>query len=310
MRPLFEKQPIPDGQSWRFFDRRLKDGIPFLWHYHREYELTLTLNSVGQRFVGDHVGPYGDGDLVLLGPDIPHTWSSTAKLDDASPHVALVMFFRPEWIVGLLDSMAELAPLGPMLGASRRGLRFSAAAAAATRPVIEEMCHLAPAARLFRLLELLFRLTQDRDCEPLTSPEAEQSPLTGHDRPRLERVLDHIHSHYHQHLRVDDLADLAHLSASGLHRMFKCHVRQTITGYVSQLRIGRACQLLIASDMPIARVADLAGYENLSLFNRQFRRAKGETPRSFRQNFRRKTRIANIKRSQFVADPGAAVRTP
>ncbi|KAB0677537.1 helix-turn-helix domain-containing protein [Aureimonas leprariae] len=295
MRPLFEKQPIPDGQSWRFFDRRLADGIPFIWHYHREYELTLTLNSVGQRFVGDHVGPYGDRDLVLLGPDIPHTWSSTAKLDEAAPHVALVMFFRAEWIDGLMKAMPELAPLSSMLAASRRGLRFSAGAIEAARPAVEAMRHLAPAARLFRLLELLVLLAEDRGCEPLASPEAQQSPLPGDERPRLERVLDHIHAHYGQRLRIDDLADLAHLSASGLHRMFKRHVGQTVTDYVGQLRIGRACQLLIASDMPIAHVASDAGYANLSLFNRQFQRARGETPRSFRRNFRRGMSFKNMR---------------
>src|SRR3546814_14055480 len=70
MKPIFEKVPVPDGASWRLFDRRL-DAIPFEWHYHPEFELTLTLNSRGQRHVGDHIDIYDDGDLVLLGPNLP-----------------------------------------------------------------------------------------------------------------------------------------------------------------------------------------------------------------------------------------------
>ena len=91
MKPLLEKVTPPDGASWAWLDRRLDDAIPFQWHHHPEFELTLTLNSVGQRFIGDHIGEYGDGDLVLIGPNLPHTWASRAKRDAALPHVARVM---------------------------------------------------------------------------------------------------------------------------------------------------------------------------------------------------------------------------
>ena len=77
--------------------RRLDDGIPFLWHYHPEFELTLTLNSRGQRYIGDDIANYDDGDLVLLGPNLPHTWCSAEKIDAASPHIAIVMWFTESW---------------------------------------------------------------------------------------------------------------------------------------------------------------------------------------------------------------------
>jgi hypothetical protein len=72
MKPLLEKVRPPEGASWAWLDRRLDDGIPFQWHHHPEYELTLTLNSRGQRFVGDAIGDYGDADLVLVGPNLPN----------------------------------------------------------------------------------------------------------------------------------------------------------------------------------------------------------------------------------------------
>src|SRR5262245_45670040 len=89
MRPLFEKVTVPAGASWALLDRRLPDGIPFQWHYHPEFELTLTLNSRGQRYIGDSVADYDDGDLVLLGPSLPHTWCSAERLDPAEPHHAI-----------------------------------------------------------------------------------------------------------------------------------------------------------------------------------------------------------------------------
>lgn len=291
MRPLFEKLSIPDGQSWTFLDRRLTEGIPFQWHYHREFELTLTSNSRGRRFVGDHVGSYDDADLVLLGPNVPHTWSSTSNIERSSPHVAQVMWFRPEWIDGLIAGAAELAPLAPMLEASGRGLCFSPAVAGAARSLLDDMRGLSPARRLLRLLDILVMLAGDEAATALSSPVIGPFSASVGDRPRVERVLDHIHAHYHQRLTIEALADLAHISASGLHRLFKRHTRQTISDYITQLRIGQTCQMLINTDQPIAHIAEAVGYENLSHFNRKFRESRGQSPRLFRQDFRRATSL-------------------
>ena len=97
MRPLFEKVTVPEGASWALLDRKLDDGIPFQWHYHPEFELTLTLNSRGQRYIGDAISGYDDGDLVLLGPNLPHTWCSAEKIEAGRPHHAIVMWFTEAW---------------------------------------------------------------------------------------------------------------------------------------------------------------------------------------------------------------------
>ncbi len=287
MKPLFETPSVPEGQSWSLLNRRLADDIPFQWHYHREYELTLTLNSRGQRFVGDHIGAYDDGDLVLLGPNLPHTWASAGKCAEAAPHVALVLWFRPDWIDGLMRRMPELTVLRPMLAAADRGLRYSDATAAATRPAIEALIELPPAKRLLALLDLLVTLSADPRATSLAGPAHRAPRFSVGERNRIERVLDHIHAHYHEQLRIEPLADLAHLSVSGLHRIFRRQTGMTVLDYVARLRIGRACQLLIATNKPIAHVAGDVGYENLSHFNRQFRRQKAATPREFRRRFAR-----------------------
>src|SRR5580658_10131926 len=95
-----------DG-SWTLFDRRLP-AIPFEWHYNREYELTLTLNSRGQRFVGDDMAPYGDGDLVLIGPKIPHTWCSSGDCGAGPVQQALVLWFSESFINSLIRPHVEL----------------------------------------------------------------------------------------------------------------------------------------------------------------------------------------------------------
>src|SRR5690606_14329967 len=167
MKPLLEHLPASPDASWSMLDRRLDDAIPFQWHHHPEFELTLTLNSVGQRFVGDHIGEYGDGDLVLVGPNLPHTWASRARLNATRPPRALVMWFHPRWAATLVDGLRELAPVGVMLQRAASGLCFSPAVAAAQRPAIEALFGLADEERLIALLGVLARLARDRDARTL-----------------------------------------------------------------------------------------------------------------------------------------------
>ncbi|WP_246748578.1 helix-turn-helix domain-containing protein [Rhizobium setariae] len=287
MKPFFEKPVIAEGQSSALLNRRLDDGIPFQWHFHREFELTLTLNSEGRRFIGDHIGTYGDGDLVLLGPNLPHTWASDLKQDESGPHVALVIWFTSEWLSGLVQTMPELSRLKDLASRAGRGIQFSQHMGERVRPLIEAMTEQSPSQRLLGLLEALLLLSEDGASVALASPDRRQQVFAEGDRPRIERVLDHLHGHYSERLTVSDLARTAHLSESGLHRLFRRHTMMTVSEYISQLRVGRACQLLIATQQPIALVATDVGYDNLSNFNKQFKALKGTTPRAFRNTFAR-----------------------
>jgi AraC-like DNA-binding protein len=286
MKPLLEKVTPPDGASWAWLDRRLDDAIPFQWHHHPEFELTLTLNSVGQRFIGDHIGEYGDGDLVLIGPNLPHTWASRAKRDVALPHVARVMWFHPDWAAGLTTLLAELRDVADLLSRAQRGLSFSDTGAAAVRPMIDALFARPPAGRLTLLIDILRRLAEDSAATPLASPIAAVPQLSA-DRARLDRVLDVIHARYMEPLTLDALADVAALSPSGLHRMFVRHVRSPVSVYITRLRLGEACALLSGTTRPIGHIAADVGYDSLANFNRQFKVAKQMTPRQYRRQFQR-----------------------
>ncbi len=285
MRPLFEKVTVPEGASWAMLNRRLPDGIPFQWHYHPEFELTLTLNSRGQRYIGDNVANYDDGDLVLLGPNLPHTWCSAERLEEREPHIALVMWFTEEWGSRITETLTEMKPVAALLARAGRGVAFSRGIAAAARPVIESIPSRAPADRLFRLMEVLALVATDAEARPIAGPGAARRKVELPDRDRIERVLDHLHAHYRERIAVGALADVAALSPSGFHRLFRRHTQLTLTEYVAQLRIGQACALLVNSARPINHIADDVGYQNLANFNRQFRALKGVTPREFRKRF-------------------------
>lgn len=283
MKPYLEHLTPDEGASWASLNRRLDDGIPFQWHHHPEFELTLTLNSRGQRLIGDHIGRYEPGDLVLIGPYLPHTWHSLDRPDPGQPHVALVMWFLPDW-AERLTANAELRAVAAMLARAAHGLQFSPAAADAVRPQVEALFTQPPVERFLRLVTILTRLADDRAATPLSVTAPELAPAAT-DRGRIDRVLNHIHAHFAEPISMSQLADIAALSPSGLHRTFRRHTRQTVSQYLIRLRIGRACALLSSGTMPIGTIAGEVGYDSLANFNRQFKALKGTTPRDYRAAF-------------------------
>lgn len=266
-------------------NRQLNDAIPFEWHHHQEYELTLTLNSIGQRYIGDHIGAYQDGDLVLLGPNLPHTWHSTSKHDAAQPHHAIVMWFTPEWAENLFAALPELNPIQDLLKNAGRGIYFSKALSQSLKPQIKALISQSEAEKSINLISILQALSQDAQAKNLASAIYTHQQIANTEHARIDRVLEHIHSHYQQQLNIDDLANLAALSHSGFYRMFLRHTHHRPSDYIIRLRIGKACALLIDSPKPIANISDEVGFQSLANFNRHFKNIKSQTPREFRAGY-------------------------
>lgn len=284
MKPFLEKVTVADNSSWSMDRVRREPTIPFEWHHHPEYELTLTTNSRGQRFVGDHVGDYGDGDLVLLPPHLPHTWASSHKIDESEPHHVRVIKFRLEWVRGLTGLLTELRAIDRLLESADRGLKFSDPAAHRVRMLVEGVFDKEPADRFVDLVRILLSLATDEAAEPLASPNPPKA-ASDMKASRIDRVMEYIHANYRDDIRVETLAAIAALSVSAFHRMFLRHTRLTLSAYVMQLRIGEACSELANGDLAIGAIAQAVGYRSLANFNRQFMRLRGKTPRDYRNRF-------------------------
>ncbi|WP_339861091.1 AraC family transcriptional regulator [Thalassospira alkalitolerans] len=301
MKLLFEHVKIAPDRSWRGLHRNLR-AIPFEWHFHPEYELTLTLGSQGQRYVGDHIGQYGDDDLVLLGPNLPHTWHSAnaaplgnVKIDmgacDADPqnqaddgvHQAFVFWFTADWINSVCASMPELARLKPVLAGARRGMKFDSATARRVARFTPRFDQGDPADQLLLLIEVLRALLDATQLTPLASDRFDATVPDYHEATRLGRVLDLLHSRYVEQIGSAEIASLTGMSERTLRRFFKRHIGSSVQDYLMGLRLGRAVSLLLSSDLPIYRVAEEAGFQNLSHFNRQFSRHRGMPPSRFRR---------------------------
>jgi AraC-like DNA-binding protein len=285
MKPFLEyisKYAASKEGSWTLFDRRLP-AIPFEWHYNTEYELTLTLNSRGQRFVGDSMAPYDDGDLVLIGPKIPHTWCSSGDCGFGITHQALVLWFSEAFVDSMIRPHVELWPIQMLLESSNRAIEFSQEIRTKARIAICEMVHQNVEDRLPALLQLLLLLSRDAKAKPITSVSLEAMPDATEER--IGRVLSYLHQNYREQSAIHQLTRIAGLSRSSLHRLFRQQTGMTTSDYITQLRVGNACALLVNTDKPISIIADQVGYQNLANFNRQFKKTKGQTPREFRSAF-------------------------
>ena len=283
MKPYLEHIAASKEGSWTLFDRRLP-AIPFEWHYNSEYELTLTLNSRGQRFVGDNMAAYEDGDLVLIGPKIPHTWCSSEDCE-VGTHQALVLWFSEAFVQSLIKPHVELRPIQLLLESSNRAIDFSQGVKAKARTMICGMLQQTAEDRLPALLQLLLLLARDTNAAPLTSLSPQITPDAREER--IGRVLTYLHQHYREQNAVAQLTRIAALSRSSLHRLFRQQTGMTTSRYVTRLRIGNACALLLNTEKPVSLIADQVGYLNLANFNRQFKETKGKTPRQFREVFAR-----------------------
>ncbi|MDO6427215.1 AraC family transcriptional regulator [Thalassotalea sp. 1_MG-2023] len=276
-----------DSCSWRFAQVDL-DSIEFNWHYHPEYEICLTLNSIGSKHVGDHVNYYQQANLVILGPNLPHSWHCR-PLKGFKQLTVYVAQIPQQWLDSLVQENPELKILENFLTLTRRGIEFSNEVVAKSTNIFKAMTYADPLERYLLLLELLNLMVKDQHATVLSSSTFSKDYQQSSSVAKLDKVMSYIYQHYTEPLTVENLAELVHMSTNHLHRFFKQRTEHTINQFINQLRIGKACKLLIDSDTQISAISDKCGFNNLSNFNRRFRMLKGATPKEYRKRIKHPT---------------------
>lgn len=281
MKLMFEKILPSENSSWRYWIYELK-GIEFNWHYHPEYEIALTLNSVGQRYVGDNIETYDELDMAFLGPHLPHTWCSEASIN-GTVQTVYVAQIPVAWIERLIYGMPDLEKLKPLLELSKRGVKFGRDAVIQSAKIFSDMEHADASSRFIGLMKILNIMMDDKEKQVLSSSGYNIDLTADDSSSKLDKVIRYIHEHYSQPIRAEEVAQLIHMSTNHFHRFFKQRTEQTFTEVVNQLRISKACSLLINTSMPIYTISDTCGFNNISNFNRRFLQFKDMKPSEFRK---------------------------
>lgn len=259
-----------DRQSWLMFHRQ--DMFEYAWHFHPQYEITLIVHGSGTRYVGDSIDEFGVGDLVLIGPNLPHTYVSSA------PAESLCCQFSDDLLGAGWTNHPEFSEIASLLDHSSRGVRFPIHDLAPWWQTFEAD----PARRTHALLGHLIDLASRDDGVQLASALYEPS-LDHRTMTRLDALLHYIDEHLAEPITLDALAEVACLSPTTTSRFFRRQTGRTITDYVNRTRIAAACRMLTSGDDPVGRIAGDCGFANLANFHRQFRRATGVTPANYRR---------------------------
>jgi AraC-like DNA-binding protein len=283
VKPHFEKLSAGDASFVTL--ERVAPEFPFYWHYHPEIELTLITDSSGQRLVGDSIADYGPGDLVLLGPNLPHSWRSGPVKSGGRVHRAVVVQFREDFLGAQFFGLKEMTQVAALIKRAACGLAFghtNCGRDIARR--LAEFSTLSPARRLLSLLETLLELAEEPHVQPLSATHL-RPVCRVDDQKRIEKLCRYLNQHFQEQTDFTQLAKRVRMDQSSLCRFFKRATGRTITTYINELRIGAATQLLTETDLSVLEIGFRVGFGNYSNFSRQFRRVKGYSPRFLRQQF-------------------------
>jgi AraC-like DNA-binding protein len=285
MQPFLREPPLGRGPFFSVWHRH-EEQIPFAWHYHEAFELTLIVQSAGRRLVGDGEATYGDGDLVLIGPGLPHTFASDPEMKGLHEQV-VVHFDRRLFAQDPQDDPA-LGSLNSMLQAATRGIGFGSAIAKRVKPMMLRMPKERPLIRLATFFEILDLLSEVPSTSrhalsgtsygPSTTPVSTQ-PIT--------KVTKYLEQNFHKQVSPVEAARLVAMSPSAFSRFFKKATGRTFVSYVNELRIRHASRLLLQTDRGISDIASASGFPNISYFNRRFMAAKSTKPSAYREGIRK-----------------------
>jgi len=257
-------------------------------HYHPEIEIMYIMQGRGTRVVGDSVESFSSGDFVLVGSNTPHVWKSNKEhyeeRDDLFAE-CLVLFIPPKTLGDEILPIPEMSAITKMLEDGKRGIKFKKDEAAGLREMMVDIYSLQGMDRMLKVVELLHKMSQCKHTHYLSSIGYE-SNFEHRDFDRLSRCVEYLLQHYDQKIELETLADLANLTPNSFCRYFKKRTTKTFSEFLTELRLGKACQLLMESDKTISQIAFESGFSSLSNFNDQFKKFKHESPRKYRSHNR------------------------
>lgn len=276
MKAKLEDIPSVKGASSFHAYRFQVPFFEFKWHYHPEYELTYIVKGSGYRIVGNSYEQYSDGDLVLLGSNLPHTW--TSKPDNTFASEAIVIQFSSEFITPFLV-LHESNQIKQLLEYSDRGLRI-----AVDEMLVSNIMELPKIQGMDRVLKLIWILEEitKRQCDYI-APNTFHNVVSKKNEFRINKACTFMQNNFNQKISLKQVADLIYLTESNFCKFFKKATGKTYSDYLNELRINEACRMLVQTEQTINEISYACGFETLSYFNRVFLFKKAITPSTFRK---------------------------
>jgi AraC-like DNA-binding protein len=254
------------------------------WHYHPELELVCIKNSSGTRLVGDSMENFHHCDIVLLGPDLPHSFNHDRKyIERKGIHApeAIVIHFQKDFLGPLFWNIPEMKEIGKIIQLSRQGLKIHGRAKKHVSALMTRMMEASPAMRVILLLKILEEIAMDSEYVLLATKSFNYSENYT-DNDKLSRIYQYTFENFSKKIRIDELAALLLLSPQSFCRYFKMKTRKTYFEFLVEIRIGHACRLLLDNELSASEICYACGYNTISHFNHQFKKVMRKSPIQYR----------------------------
>lgn len=270
------------------FDKTEYDYFYNPFHYHPEFELTLIVKSFGRRRIGDSIENFNKGDLVLVGKNLPHVWKNDPVFFDEKANMkaqAICVKFLPDFagkefldrpeMKGIKSVLEEKAPQGiKLVGSLRKEVQ----------KIMFDFPELDETDRFIELLNILNLIAKSDEYRLLASMNYRNANVKN--AHRINIVLDYIMEHYAEDLQLDKIAGLVNMNKNAFCRFFKKGTHKTLFTVVNEVRIGKACQYLIETELNVLQICFACGYNNISNFNKSFKKIMNESPLTYRKKMK------------------------
>lgn len=287
-----EVSPLSSSSCFILIERQ-KTNFNFPIHIHPECELNFIENAKGaQRIVGDSIEEIDEEELVLVtNPHLEHAWKDYRNVSKNIHEITIQ--FHPDLLTDTFLNKNQMISIRQLFRHAERGVAFSRESIAKVRPLLKTLtCENDSFYSLIKLLIILHELSIDKGMRELSTGQFAANVMHQHSSDEsLGRVMDYLSRHYSEVIRLSEVAEMVNMSESSFCRFFKQHTSKSFIDFLTDIRLGAASRALIDSSLSIAEIGYDCGFNNLSNFNRIFKKKKGVTPSEFRDNYRKNKTI-------------------
>lgn len=277
---------LTDKDCYHLVERHKKQHT-YPLHRHGEMELNFVENCSGnRRIIGDSIEVIDCYDLVLMGGGLEHTWEQYECQSNDIREVTI--HFSRDLFSDAFLSKTHLKPLADLISKADVGVAFGIKAIMHNYDRLNELVNMEPGFySVMKFIELMYELSLTSDYRLLSTSAFAHTTMTTDSR-RVQKVKDYIDANFKDDIRLQELADLANMTPTAFSRFFKLRTGKSISEYIIDVRLGHAARMLADSTMAVVEICYRCGFNNISNFNRIFKRKKGLTPTEFRENYHKK----------------------
>jgi AraC-like DNA-binding protein len=286
MPAYLEKIRLKEDES--FFIGVFQDNLEkSSWHYHNNYEISFITEGTGKRIVADSIEDFHPGDLVFLGPSLPHVWiAEKGSIGPSSRTLEMVFLqFTTAVLPAQVLELPEFKHIKRALNLSERGIQITGQTLNEVSEIMLQLPYLGHLERMMQFFRLMDIIGKSGSNVGLASDEYLKKRFTSSNK-RIEAIHNYLMKNYREEVNLAGLAELVSMAEGSLCRFFRMETGVTVFEYLNRLKVDFACKLLMDAELSITDVSLDSGFNNLSHFNKQFRKHAGMTPMEYRRQFR------------------------